>query len=198
MKYGIFFRNTSYQVDKEILLKSDFLIGEIAILEELLHQGKVNPCKYIPAISAFLGAKKLSVKKEEIRVALEFGVEKILYFFDSKNVKFGYFQKFQEEINELMLVKNNSLLIIYLPIDNFLNTELEIILQFLSRFPVNIMTFTEDKENMVEKIELVTPKIFQFFKPPRVQYLFKSKYEMMKFSPLAEQLGIQDISYFEG
>ena len=53
MKYGIFFRNTSYQVDKEILLKSDFLIGEIAILEELLHQGKVNPCKYIPAISAF-------------------------------------------------------------------------------------------------------------------------------------------------
>ena len=198
MKYGLFFKNTSYHVADENLIRSDFLIGEIAILDELLWQGKVDPSKFIPAISAFLGAKKLSVKKDEIRVALEYGVEKILYFFDIKNIKFGYFHNFQEEINELILEKKNCLLIVYLPLNYFSSSELEIILKILAKFPCYIMAFIEDKEKITEKIEYETPKIFKFIEPQRVQFLFKNKSELMKCSQLVEQLCIHDVAYFEG
>ncbi len=198
MIYGLFFKNTSYHVDEEKIIKSDFLYGEIAILEMLLHKEIVDPANCVPAISAFLGAKKLSIKKEEIHYALELNIEKILYFFDVKNIKFGYFHLFQDEINEMMKVKKNCSVIIYLPIDYFSDLELEKVLHFLSKYPFYFMVFIENKNNVIEKFEYISSKVFQFIEPQKIYFLFKNKYDMTQCSQLVKKMDIPSIAYLEG
>lgn len=197
MRYGLFFKDTSFSVPQKEITKSDFLLGEITTLEKVITRGLADPSQCIPVVSAFLGAKKLSIKKEEIQYIKTLPVKAMLYCFDIKNIKFGLFNKFQEEIDTLIAENNQMSIIIYLPIGYFQPPELAKTLEFLSQKPFDLMVFLEDKSDLLPKTCHSLSGIFPFFEAKRVQCLFSNWEEAVRIALTIETMGIQKIAYFK-
>jgi len=198
MKYGLFFKNTSFSVPKKEIMSSDFLLGEIATLERIIKQELVDSSRCVPVVSAFLGAKKLSIKRAEMQYIFStLPVKEILYCFDIKNIKFGFFEKFQEEINILAEENNQIGIILYLPLDCFSAFELDQVLQFLSRKPTSLMVFIEGELDLPEKTYRSLSKILRHIEVGKVQCLFRNWERMLLASPSVSKMGIQKIAYFK-
>jgi len=196
MKYGLFFKNTSLHVQKQEIVNSDYLYGEITTIERIFSEGLANASKCIPVISTFLGAKKNAVKKAEVQYAKSLQVEKMLYYFDVKNIKFGYIDLFEKEIEEMIEENDQGSILFYIPVDFLTENELDSILVFLSQKPCNLMIPINAGFNVTQKNEKGLPKILKFFGFQRVNCIFSKKSEMIKSASLFQEKGIRDLTYF--
>ena len=196
MKYGILFKNTPSHVKKEVMEGCSYIYGEISAIERILNDGFVKPSSCIPVISAFLGAKKYLVKKDEIIYAKNLGVKTVLFYFDAKNVKFGYFDLFQREINELVEKNNEISFIIHLPIDYFSIEELNQMVGFLSKKDVSIMAAIEDKVDVIEKTQQTLLYLTKYFDTQKIQCLFNTKLEMIRAASILKANHIENAVYY--
>jgi hypothetical protein len=91
-------------------------------------------------ISAYLGSKKQRLKQAELENALSLGAREILYYFDSMNVRHGYFDQYRAEIEGLEPWSERLAPIVHFPYFHFHVEELEVVLAALRkrRFPVMI------------------------------------------------------------
>ncbi|MGC8777404.1 MAG: hypothetical protein ACP5Q4_01825 [Candidatus Caldatribacteriaceae bacterium] len=197
MKYGLFFKDTSFSVPKREIMSSDFLLGEIATLERIIAQELAAPSRCVPVVSAFLGAKKFSIKRAEIQYISTLPVKEFLYCFDMKNIKFGLFEAFQEEINTLVEENNRIAITLYLPVDYFSDSELEQVLQFISRKPTSLLVFIEGESDLPAKTHRSLSKISQFVEAGKVQCLFRNREKMFFASSSVSAMGIQKIACFK-
>ena len=196
MKYGILFKNTPSHVKKEVMEGCSYIYGEISAIERILNDGFVKPSSCIPVISAFLRAKKYLVKKDEIIYAKNLGVKTVLFYFDAKNVKFGYFDLFQREINELVEKNNEISFIIHLPIDYFSIEELNQMVGFLSKKDVSIMAAIEDKVDVIEKTHQTLSYLTKYFDTQKIQCLFNTKLEMIRAASILKANHIENAVYY--
>jgi len=196
MKYGILFKNTPSHVKKEVMEGCSYIYGEISAIERILNDGLAKPSSCIPVISAFLGAKKYLIKKDEINYAMNLGVKRVLFYFDAKNVKFGYFDLFQKEINELVGKNSEVSFIIHLPIDYFSIEELNQMVGFLSKKDVSIMAAIEDKVDVIEKTHQTLSYLTKYFDTQKIQCLFNTKLEMIRAASILKANHIENAVYY--
>jgi len=195
MKQGFFFKDTSFQVERKVLTASDLLFGEISLLESLFEKGLVEFSKCVPAISAFLGAKKLSVKIAELQYAKRLPVGGLLYFFDLKNIKFGFFENFQEEIDAVLDIGSGKNLSVHLPVGYLTISELNRVLEFLSKRSVSIMLAFDSRLSVAETSKKTLPRVLQFFDSCKVWCLFESQEHMFLNLSVMQQAGVDAVVY---
>jgi len=196
MKYGIIFKDTPSHVKKGVMEGCSYIYSEISAIERILNDGIAKPSSCIPVISAFLGAKKYLIKKDEINYAMNLGVKRVLFYFDAKNVKFGYFDLFQREINELVEKNNEVSFIIHLPINYFSLEELDQILGFFSKKDVSIMAAIEDKVDIIEKTQQTLLYLTKYFDTQKIQCLFNTKSELLHAASVLEVNHIESAAFY--
>jgi hypothetical protein len=115
-----------------------YLCAEPCLLQALPPERR--PQRLIPMISAYLGSKKQSMKQAELENALSLGAREVLYYFDSMNVRHGYFDQYRAEIEGLGQWSDRLEPIVHFPYFHFNGEELEVVLAALRkrRFPVMI------------------------------------------------------------
>jgi len=97
----------------------------------------------IPMISAFLGAKTLASKHLELEYARSIGARRVLYHFDSLNLKKGQMTAFAAEIEELCRWRDRLEPIVFLPVFHFDDEELRFATQCLVDSGLAVMLCVE-------------------------------------------------------
>jgi hypothetical protein len=138
MMEGVLLRDAVSPASLKDVSELEYLCAEPCLLEALPPEQR--PRRLIPMISAYLGSKKQPMKEAELENARSLGAREVLYYFDSMNVRHGYFDRYRAEIEGLGQWSDRLEPIVHFPYFHFSGEELEVVLPALKRgcFPVMI------------------------------------------------------------
>jgi hypothetical protein len=193
MESGIVVRKTPAHVSQQLLDLSTFVFVESDAFVRSSCATKSGP-RYFPMISGFLGAKTWPVKKREMEFVRRAGASVILYFPDLRNIKYGEFDGFCEEIASIDGETEGTEVIVYVAVDFLKQEEMEDVIAEIAkkRFKVMLGFGGCDGDRKTPAAEIVE-KVSETICKERLWCAFWDVAELEKSRTVLEEVGIQRV-----
>ncbi len=196
MKRGIILHDTPYHIPEGELHECDILYGEVSALEHMIKEGRLEADRCGSAVSAFLGAKKNSVKRREILYSAELDIRTILYCIDMKNIRYGELGLFKQEVEGIAADFKDMKFVFYLPIYSLDDTEFGVTLDVLSKTNSSVMISMREDIPIDNELALIVEKAVGCFPAEQVQCCFRSKQESIRAIPVLEAYKIGTLVFY--
>lgn len=190
MRRGIIVRKTLLHVDQALLRSCSFAMVEPDAYARIVGGG-AGP-EYIPVISGFLGSKTWRVKKSETEFLRSLGVQRMLYFLDSRNIKYGDLDAFRTELELLDGETRGLQVFVYVAADFYCAEELDAVIGSLAgtRFSV-MLGFGGGDKSPSASVPDVMRTLAGRIASPRLACAFWAEKDLAQSLPTLQELGIQ-------
>lgn len=193
MKRGILLVDTLARADFAQLSALDFICAEPGLVEASRGDPRLAGKELIPMISSFLGSKTLASKQLELEYAASLGSSRVLYHFDSFNLRRGRADAFAAELERLRLWADRLEPIVFLPCSHFSEAELGIATERIVAGGLSVMIHVD--AGLEAGGESFT-RLLAAFGGPRAYAAFQDRAQADAAGPLIEGSGLRGLAYY--